>query len=144
MNLRTQRRVAAAILDVGKKRIWFDPMRLDEIQEAITRQDISELIKNGIIKKIEVHGVRRRMGKRREERFAKGRRRGTAKRKKKIVDRKMEYVFKIRKLRSYLKMLKSEGKLDKTAYCRLRKLSKSGVFSDVNRLKEYIQINFKK
>lgn len=139
MDLETQRRLASKILDVGKRKVWFDPLRLSEIEEAITRQDIKELIKEGAIKKLPAHGVKIRAGKKRKKRFEKGRRRGTGKIKKKIRKRKIEYILKIRKIRRYLKMLKKEGKISKAEHLRLRKLAKAGLFSDINKIKEYIQ-----
>ena len=40
MNLETQKRIAADILKIGETRVFFDPARLKEIEEAITRGDI--------------------------------------------------------------------------------------------------------
>ncbi|MEM4532476.1 MAG: 50S ribosomal protein L19e, partial [Desulfurococcaceae archaeon] len=46
-NLSLQKKLAAEILDVGVSRIWIDPSRVDEVVEAITREDIKRLIKDG-------------------------------------------------------------------------------------------------
>ena len=43
MNLGKKRALAAKVLNVGKERICFNSERLDEIKEAITRQDIRDL-----------------------------------------------------------------------------------------------------
>ncbi|MEM2875660.1 MAG: 50S ribosomal protein L19e, partial [Candidatus Bathyarchaeia archaeon] len=40
MNLRNQRRLATEVLKVGKSRVWFDPERIEDIELAITRDEI--------------------------------------------------------------------------------------------------------
>ena len=124
MRLETQKRISADILGIGKKRIWFDPLRISDIQEAITRQDLKDLIKEGAIKKMPVQGVKRRSGKTREGRYAKGRRRG---------------MGKIRKMRKYLKMLRREGKINKTEHTKMRRLAKSGIYSNIHKIKEVMK-----
>ena len=49
MNLTAQKRIAAEILKCGENRVYFDPYLMDEIKMAITREDIRNLIKEGII-----------------------------------------------------------------------------------------------
>ncbi|PIU75988.1 50S ribosomal protein L19e [Candidatus Pacearchaeota archaeon CG06_land_8_20_14_3_00_35_12] len=139
MRLETQKRISADILGIGKKRIWFDPLRISDIQEAITRQDLKDLIKEGAIKKMPVQGVKRRSGKTREGRYAKGRRRGMGKIRKRIQVRKKEYVWKIRKMRKYLKMLRREGKINKTEHTKMRRLAKSGIYSNIHKIKEVMK-----
>ena len=34
MDLSTKRRIAADVMGIGKKRVWFDNERLDEVKEA--------------------------------------------------------------------------------------------------------------
>ena len=43
MNLKKKKILAARTLNVGKNRIIFNTNRLDEIKEAITKQDIRDL-----------------------------------------------------------------------------------------------------
>ena len=40
MNLTSQRKLAAAVLDCGVYRVWIDPERADEVSMAITREEI--------------------------------------------------------------------------------------------------------
>ena len=47
MNL--QKRLAANILKCSPKRIHFDPTKLTEIKEAITKADMRNLIKKAVI-----------------------------------------------------------------------------------------------
>ena len=48
-DLRAQRRLAADVLDVGENRVWFDPEEQGEIADAITREDIRDLVDRGAI-----------------------------------------------------------------------------------------------
>ena len=47
MNLSKKKALAARTLNVGKARILFNVQRLGEIKEAITKQDIRDLHKEG-------------------------------------------------------------------------------------------------
>ncbi|MFQ5836639.1 MAG: 50S ribosomal protein L19e, partial [Candidatus Bathyarchaeia archaeon] len=40
MSLRSQRRLAAEILKVGEGRVWIDPDRTEDVEAAITREEI--------------------------------------------------------------------------------------------------------
>ena len=48
-DLKAQKRLAADILGVGKNRVKFDPEAQSEIADAITRDDVRELIEDGTI-----------------------------------------------------------------------------------------------
>jgi large subunit ribosomal protein L19e len=50
MNLRSQRRLAAVILECGVNRIWIDPEKADEVSMAITREEIRKLVHEEAIK----------------------------------------------------------------------------------------------
>ena len=92
-----QRRLASDILGVGRNKIWFDPLRLNDIQQALTRSDIDELIKDkAIFSKKKYHKKTRHKRKNK----------GTARIKKKINFRKRDYMRRIRKIRKYLKNMK--------------------------------------
>ncbi|MEM2932771.1 MAG: 50S ribosomal protein L19e [Candidatus Pacearchaeota archaeon] len=141
VNLRMQKRLAARIMKVGLGRVKFDPERLDEIKDAITRKDIEELIKDKAITKKPVKGYKRRAGRKRQARKKKGRKRGPGKIKKYIVRRKREYVILIRNLRAYLKALKNRGVINSKEYKKLRKFAKSGLFKSKKALIEYLRVN---
>ena len=141
--MRMQRRIAAEILGVGVNRIKFDPNRLKDIKEAITRKDIEELIKEGAIKKKPIEGYKRRAGREREKRRKK-RKRGEGKIRKKVKNRKRNYIILIRNLRNYLKRLKKKGMISREEYHRLRKLAKAGMFKSLKEMKEYIKVKIEK
>ena len=58
--LEFKKRVAADLLGCGVNRVRFDQERLDEISEAITREEIRFLIKDGAIYKAPEKGTSRR------------------------------------------------------------------------------------
>ncbi|MFH0832051.1 MAG: 50S ribosomal protein L19e [archaeon] len=128
MKLDKKKQLAANVLGVGNERVWFNPARLDEIKEAITRQDIKDLKNDGAIKIKQITGRKRNVKRKL--------RRGPGK-KKKVVRDKMEYVLKIRKMRAYIKRLRQAGKLDSVEYNKLRRHAKSGVFTDLRHLKSH-------
>lgn len=49
VNLRKKRELISRILGVGANRIRFEPDKLDDVVDAITREDLRSLIKNGTI-----------------------------------------------------------------------------------------------
>jgi len=143
-NLRTQKRLAADILKVGLGRVKFNPNRIDEIKEAITRKDIEELIKDKAIVKRPVKGRKRRAGKIRQLRRKKGLGKGQGKIKRYIVNRKRNYIILIRNLRRYLYSLKNRGILNAGEHKKLRKLAKAGIFKDKKSLTEYLRLKMAK
>ena len=135
MNLGKKKILAAKALNVGKKRIVFLEPRLEEIKEAITKQDIKDLYKEGFISIKPIKG-RRKIKKRKT-------RRGPGKIKKKIKNRKQVYVKITRKLRNYLKELKSQGKISNELFWELRKKIRMRIFRSKTHLKEYL-VNIEK
>ena len=51
MKFKSQKGLAAKVLKIGVNRVWFDPFRLEDIKQAITRADIKELVKDKAIKR---------------------------------------------------------------------------------------------
>merc|ERR1712110_900949 len=47
--LKLQKRLAASVMDCGKRKVWLDPNEASEISMANSRQDIRKLIKDGFI-----------------------------------------------------------------------------------------------
>ena len=54
-----QKRLAASIMRCGVNRVWFDPERLSDIENAISREDLRGLITDGVIKAHQKKGVSR-------------------------------------------------------------------------------------
>ncbi len=130
MNLNKKKPLAARTLGIGKARIVFNVNRLDEIKEAITKQDIKYLLETKAISIREVKG--RKTKKKRKTRIREGSRR------KKIVNKKREYMIMVRKLRRYLKSLKKQEAISRESYIKLRKEVRSKTIKSVSQLKERI------
>jgi len=142
MDYRVQRRLAADILGVGESRIWInpDPEYADEISEAVVRKDVEMLIKRGLIRVRPKKGNSNRWLKRHIQR-RKGRRRGYGKRKGKETaraDPKEEWVYKIRKMRRYLRWLRDHEVIDRHTYRRLYRLAKGGAFKSLADLRRHM------
>ena len=119
------------MLKVGKNKIVFDSERLADIKEAITKQDIKDLHTEGIISIKSVKG-RKKIKKRKT-------RRGPGKIKKTIKKRKQVYVKITRKLREYLKELKSRGTISNELFIELRKKIRMRAFRSKAHLKESLK-----
>jgi len=48
LKLSFQKRLAADLLKCGVHRVKIDPKKVEEITEAITREDVKRLIKDGV------------------------------------------------------------------------------------------------
>src|SRR4030067_1337770 len=75
-NLTSQRRLASQILKVGQNRVWVDPARVEDVEGAITREEVRKLIHEKIIACLPEKGVSRGRAKTVQEKKRKGRRMG--------------------------------------------------------------------
>lgn len=127
MNLRSKKELAARTFGVGKNRISFMESRKDEIKEAITKQDIRDLVASGAIIIKEIRG-RRKIEKRK--------RKNTGNRRQRVNKRKEEYMIITRKLRKYAKAVSSQ--ITKEDFKKIRKKIKNRDFKNKSEIKEYI------
>jgi len=142
MNLKPQRRMAAEILKCGENRVYFDPYLIEDISLAITREDIRNLIKQGIIQKKYKQGISNYRKKVHHERKKKGRARGLGKRKGTKYARspkKKNWIKRIRPLRRELKKLRDRKQITAANYRKLYKNAKGGMFTSVAQLNRYIK-----
>lgn len=141
-DLKNQKRMAADVLGVGKNRVWFDPNAQSEIAEAITRQDIRDLVEEGVIQKKQKKGVSRGRARERDEKRAYGHQKGHGKRKGKKGarnPRKEAWETKIRALRKELKRMREEDEITPSEYRELYKKAKGGEFRSVRYLRNYVE-----
>ncbi|MCD6300669.1 MAG: 50S ribosomal protein L19e [Staphylothermus sp.] len=141
-DLSLQKRLAAEILGVGESRIWIDPNRIEDVADAITKEEIRGLIKDGVIQVRPVHSNSRERWRKRHLQRKKGRRRGYGKRKGKKTarkDKKEEWMNRIRKIRRFLRYLRDNGVIDRKTYRRLYMLAKGGTFHSLASLKHYMK-----
>lgn len=147
MNLTSQRRMAAALLKVGKNRVVFDGTRLSDIKEAITREDIRILIKKGAIGKRQKIGVSRGRARKNEAQKSKGRRSGhgsrgggrTAREHKKRV-----WIQRVRAMREELRKIRDEGLDSAGEYRKLYKQVGGNLFHGRRHLREQLKLKVKK
>ena len=129
--MQTQKMIAARILKCGVTRVWLDPSRMADIEEAITASDIRALISKGIVKKLPKKGVSNYRKKKMLAQKRKGRRKGHGKRKGPMgvrIDRKRTWMKKIRIARSILSQLRDANELKSSDYRSLYKRAKGGFF----------------
>lgn len=126
-----KKELAASALKVGKERIKFAQSRLEEIKDAITKQDIRDLVEAGAIVVKPIKG--------RKTNIKRKNKRGTGKVRKKVKKRKQEYVTITRKLRKHVKHLKKEGKLNREEVKDLRKDIRNRAFKSKANLKTHIE-----
>ncbi len=144
MDLKLKRKLIARMLKCSPKRIYLDPESLEDIKNAITREDLRILIHKGIIRKKQKKGVSRVRARKLHEKKKKGHRKGIGSRKGKKTARrnpKRDWINKVRKQRKYLKKLKEKGLLSNENFKLLYKKSKSGFFRSLRHLKLYIEEN---
>jgi large subunit ribosomal protein L19e len=137
-----QKRIAASLLNCGKRKIWIDPNEKNEILLADSRSNIKKLIKEGyIVKKNDRLHSKNRI-RTRHEGTAKGRNSGIGKRKGTSNARtpeKVTWINKQRVLRNLLKKYRKMSKIDKHLYRELYKKCKGNVFKNKRILIEYIR-----
>lgn len=138
-----QRRLAARLLKCGKHRVRFDPERLDEIKEAITKTDLRGLIRNGVITKKRVLNTSKFWARHRKSQKSKGKQKGFGSRKGKKTARgiapKRIWMNKIRLQRGFLKSLRNSKSISTKDYHELYMKSKGGFFRSIRHLKLFTQ-----
>ncbi|MHA1534170.1 MAG: 50S ribosomal protein L19e [Promethearchaeota archaeon] len=142
MSLKAQKRMAAEILKCGENRVYFDPYLIDEIKMAITREDIRNLVKEGIIIKKYKKGNSKYRKNLLHERKKKGRARGIGKRKGKKgarTPKKKKWMNRIRPQRRELKKLRDRKLITTATYRKLYKNAKGGMFTSVAQMNRYIK-----
>lgn len=139
MILKVQKRLAAQILKGSKKRIRFDNESLDEIKEAITKQDLRGLIKDKVITIKQKKGVSRsRVKPKSKKRQNAGSRKG---KKTARTPPKRTWINKIRLQREFLRTLRDKKHVAKETYANLIAKAKGGYFRSKRHIKLYIEEN---
>ena len=143
-DLSAQKRMAADVLDVGKNRIWLDPERQGELADAITREDIRELVDEGAIRAEAPKGNSRGRAKERQEKRAYGHQQGQGSRKGTAGGReneKQQWQSKIRAQREKLRELRDSGEISKSLYRDLYDRASGGEFDSVADIERTLEDN---
>lgn len=131
MKLDKKKNLAAKVLKVGRGRIVFIEPRLEEIKEAITKEDIRSLKKSGAIM---IKPIRGKKGKvKRKTRKSLGNVRKWAK------NTKREYMIMTRKQRAYVAKVKEKKSIKPEEIKDIRNKIRNRHFKSLSQLKDYIK-----
>lgn len=141
-DLNAQKRLAADVMDVGKNRVWFDPESQGEIADAITRDEIRDLVSQGTIQSKDARSNSKGRARERQKKRAYGHRKGAGKRKGTAGARQNEkdqWRDQIRAQRRRLRELREEGEIDSTQYRELYNKARGGEFRSVRYMMNYLE-----
>lgn len=141
VNIRKKRELVARILGVGANRVRFEPDKLDDVADSITRENIRSLIDNGSIWTVQPKGTSRRRAQ--EKRLVwkiRGRGPGSKKGLKTArVGKKSVYVARVRSMRYHLKVMKDRNDISRDLYWRVYKKVNGGQVRNLSHLREIVK-----
>lgn len=141
VNIAKKRKLVARILGVGANRVRFEPDRLEDVADSITRENIRSLVKSGAIWTVQPVGTSR--GRAIEKRSVwkvhgkgPGSKKGasTARTGKKEV-----YVIRVRSMRHHLKVLKDRKEIKNDVYWQLYKKVNGGQVRSLAHLRDLVK-----
>ena len=142
-DLASQRRIAAAVLGCGVNRVWINPEKLSEVQSAMSREDIRNLIEEGAMSSHQKKGISRGRARARIAKRAYGHCKGPGRRsgaKGARTPSKTQWIKKIRAQRKELRAQRDAGSITRSEYRRLYRRAAGGQFRNVAHLKAQIEI----
>jgi large subunit ribosomal protein L19e len=141
VNIAKKRELAARVLNVGVNRVRFEPDRLEDITDSITRENIRSLVKSGAIWTVQPKGSSRgRAIKKRSVWKVHGKGPGSKKGKKTArVGKKRVYVVKTRSMRYHLKVIKERKDISNDTYWYLYKRVNGGQVRSLAHLRELVK-----
>jgi large subunit ribosomal protein L19e len=141
MKLKLQKRLAASIMGCSEKKIRFDPTRLEDIKESITKADVRSLIIDKAIFSVKEKGVSRGRARKKARQKRKGLQKGLGSRKGKKLARLPKrdvWANKSRAQKALLKRLRNNGIITKGVFRNLYMKVRGGFFRSVRHIKLYI------
>ena len=134
--------MAAEILKVGENRVWISPERADDVELAISREEIRRLIRDRAIKKMPEKGISRVRARLLHNKKIAGKRRGQGSRSGAGGARtptKEAWMKKVRAQRKKIRELRDKHAITEANYRQLYIMSKSGSFRSVADLDRYME-----
>jgi large subunit ribosomal protein L19e len=150
MIISNQKRMAAQILSkkegrtVGIHRVWINPDYLDEVSTAVQKDDIRQLIEDGLIKARPIKGISKGRARKAAEQKAKGRRKGPGSRKGTRNSRdpkKNRWMRLIRAQRRVLKDLRGDETLTSSEYRYYYRKAKGGSYRSVSHMRTNMDLD---
>ncbi|MFH1445652.1 MAG: 50S ribosomal protein L19e [Nanoarchaeota archaeon] len=141
MDLKSQKRIASKIMKCGITRVKITADK--EVEEALTRNDIRDLIKRDLIRKVQKKGTSKAYSKKRVKQKKRGRkksfgsRKGTAKAR--IKNPKHDWLNTVRPLRKTVKELRASDSISKKDYTKTYRKIKGGFFRNKKHLLSYLK-----
>lgn len=129
MNLSKKKRLIARTFNVGIAKVKINSV--EDLKEAITRQDMIDLLSRNAIELKEDRG--------RKTVVKLDRRKGQGNKRKSIQHRKREYKLLTRKLRKYVNNLMVKNKIKLAQYVNLRKRIKNRSFKSLVQMTDYVK-----
>jgi large subunit ribosomal protein L19e len=138
VNISKKRELVARVLGVGINRVRFEPDRLEDIADSITRENIRSLVKAGAIWTTQPKGTSRgRAAEKRAVWKIHGKGPGSKKGKKTArVGKKEVYVTRIRSMRYHLRVIKERKAINNDVYWQLYKKVNGGQVRSLAHLRE--------
>ncbi|MFH1455544.1 MAG: 50S ribosomal protein L19e [archaeon] len=140
-SLTSQKRISAQILKIGVTRVWFDPDRLEEVKEAITKADIRRLINDYAIQEKPMTGTSRGHARKRLIQRRKGRQKGPGTKKgthKARLPKKRVWIVKMRGQRGLVKEFREKSLIDTPTFKEVYAKIKGGFFRSRRHIKLYL------
>jgi large subunit ribosomal protein L19e len=141
VNIKKKRELVARILGVGSNRIRFEPDRLEDVGDSITRENIRSLVNSGAIWTVQRKGTSRgRSVAKKSVWKIHGKGPGSKKGKKTArVGKKAVYVVRVRSMRYHLKVLKDRKDINNEAYWNLYKKVNGGQVRSLAHLRDLVK-----
>jgi len=140
MEARSQKRIASELMKCGTSRVRKSIN--EEVEEALTREDIRGLIQKGTISSVRKKGTSKFASKKRLEQKKKGRMRGPGRRKGTKGARKNDktkWIEKVRPLRKLLSEMREGGQISREDYGDLYRKVKGGFFRNRKHILYYMK-----
>ena len=144
MQITNQRRMAASILStregrtVGVHRIWIHPDYIDQVSSAVQKDDIRELIDEGVIKAREIQGTSRSRARKAAIQRSKGRRVGHGSRK---GSKKSRTPKKERWMKTIRAQRRESGNLEPSQYRYYYRKAKGGSYRSIAHMRTNIELD---